>query len=270
LTAQGPFRLCLTASFVLAAFSAATLTAKFVAPPKDAPALFDDFESYATQGAFERAWPRTGAPAYHFDDTFGHNSKKSVKLEDVSRVPGAGNGVGNRYYRDLPQPLTPSDNAPVTFSVDLYLDPADAPSQWAHAWHTIDLRGYAGGAYGKGDLTGIVSLGVARGSSDPWSPSYFQSRIFTHPDPDPRKQYYTLDAAPNAPKRTPGWHTLTARIGSTSVTYLVDGTLAETVQVGITKPLTTLIIGSDVGSGGIVMSVDNISVSQSPAPKAPK
>jgi hypothetical protein len=265
-------RFLVAAFVVLAACPAAPLTAKFVpAPGVRDPGFSDDFESYADQAAFERAWSKTGGPACRFDDTFGRDSKKSVKLADPRRAPGGGNGVGNRYYRDLPRPLTPSDDAPVTFSFDLYLDPADAPSHWASAWHTVDLRGYSGDSYGKGDLTGIVSLGVARTSTDPWSASYFQSRVFVAGgDPDIRKQYYTLDAAPNAPRRAPGWHTLSARIGSTSITYLVDGTVAETVNVGVAKPLTTLVIGSDVGSGGIVMSVDNLSVQQSPAPKNPK
>lgn len=242
------------------AASAATRPATTTAA--DAPALVDDFESYADQAAFDAVWRSDGSPVCRFETTYGRNSSKSVRLEDAEN----GSGTSNRYYRDLPKPLTPTDDAPVIFSFDLYLSPDGADTHWKEAWQTADLRGFEGGQYGEGAVTGVVSLGTAEVSAEPWSADYFQGRLF-----DPANaaavasvtvQYHTLNETPDAPQRAFGWHRLSARIGAHKTTYYVDGKLARTIDAGLEKPLTSVVIGSDVSSGKNVMWLDNIEVRQ--------
>ena len=233
------------------------LPVKAVVPESDA-VFSDGFETYANEAAFEKVWSKDGAPVYEFDATFGRASNKSVKMVD----PGGGQGATHRYYHDLPRALTPSDAEPVELSYDLHLDPAGAADEWKGAWQTVDIRGYAGGKYKAGDVTGVVSIGVARVSANPWSSSYFQSRIFNPPDNNLPGQYHTANTENAAPKRTAGWHTLTARIGATSTSVLVDGVPAGVFAEGIKEPLTSVVIGSGVGSGGHTMWCDNVVVRQ--------
>lgn len=244
------------------AASAAARPATTTAAAADAPILADDFESYADQDAFEAVWRPDGSPVYRFETTYGHHSAKSVRLED----PENGSGVNNRYYRNLPKPLTPTDETPVTFSFDLYLSPDGAENHWKEAWQTADVRGFEGGQYGEGAVTGVVSLGTAEVSAEPWSPEYFQGRLL-----DPANaaavasvtvQYHTLNETPDAPQRAFGWHRLSARIGAHKTSYYVDGKLARTIDAGLEKPLTSVVIGSDVSSGKNVMWLDNVEVRQ--------
>lgn len=238
--------------------SAATRPATTAAA--DAPVLADDFEAYADQAAFDAVWRSDGSPVLRFETTYGHRSSKSVRLEDAEN----GSGTSNRYYRDLPKPLTPTDENPVIFSFDLYLSPDGADTHWKEAWQTADLRGFEGGQYGEGPVTGVVALGTAEVSAEAWSADYFQGRLF---DPATNAasvaaQYHTLNETPDVPQRAFGWHRLSARIGAHKTTYYVDGKLARTIDAGLEKPLTSVVIGSDVSSGKNVMWLDNIEVRQ--------
>src|SRR5258705_3936183 len=105
---------CVTSSlFVLVILRADVQAA---APPYG---FSEDFESYANQAAFAASWSPTGAPPHVLDTAFGFNSSRSLKL-----VPQTtSGGVSNRWYRDLPVALLPTDAAPVLFSFDFYLDP---------------------------------------------------------------------------------------------------------------------------------------------------
>jgi hypothetical protein len=223
----------------------------------------DDFESYADQKAFATSWSRNGAPPHVLDTTFGRNSSQSVKL-----VPQAtGSGTSNRWYRNLATPVLPTDAKPVLFSFDFYLDPAGAGTIWSGDWQLVDVRAFSGGAFGAGSLNGLVAMGVAYSgasfNADTWNVRHFQGRILAPGHTS--LTYYSLDALPGAVPRSSGWHTLTARIGGTQTLFSVDGVPAELVNAGITTPISTVILGSDVRSVHTFWA-DNISLRQVPEP----
>jgi hypothetical protein len=248
---------CVTSSlFVLVILSA---DAQAAGPPFG---FGEDFEGYANQAAFAASWSPTGTPPHVLDTTFGFNSSRSLKL-----VPQSTNGgVSNRWYRDLPVALLPTDASPVLFSFDFYLDPAGAATNWAQDWQQIDIRAFSGGSFGSGTLNGLVAIGVSNPgslSADATNTTYYQGRTLT-----PTRSgatYNTLDQLPTAAHRNSGWHSLSARIGATQTLYSIDSLPAETVNATMTTPFSTVILGSDLPSLRAFW-VDNIQLQIIPEP----
>jgi hypothetical protein len=230
-----------------------------------ATVLFDDFESYASPIEFADQWKMDGNPPHRWVPNFGRSSTHSVLLE----AQRSGNGVTNRWYRDLATPLLPTDARPVLFSFDFYLEPFGTDSNWAADWQLADVRAFSGGRFGAGSLQGIVAMGVARSISafnaDHYNREFFQGRVLA---PGHTGQtYYSLDALPTATPRSSGWHHLAARIGATEILFLVDGQPAESVTVGLTTPISTVILGSDVPSVHRFW-IDNVHLQLVPEPNS--
>lgn len=219
------------------------------------PIFVDRFDSYADVAAFERVWSKDGHPDSTLDPAFGHDSKQSVKLSGAS----SNQGTTDRLVHDLSRPLTPSDSSPILFSVDLYLDPVNDPPLW-HVMQSIDLRGFEGGHFKAGKLTNVVSLGLCPMNVSANASDYFQCRVFTDESVPLMQQYHSLT---DGPHRSPGWHTLTAKIGSSHTLVTVDGQRAGDIATPVHGPFTTVVIGSGVGSRGTPIWCDNIVVSQS-------
>lgn len=226
------------------------------------PLYSEDFEGYADQPAFEADWSPLGSPPHLLDTTFGNASQQSLQLNSQ---PG-GSGVSNRWYQTLATPILPSDAKPLVFSFDFYLDPLGSRNSWSSDWQTVGVRAYSGGGIGSGSLSGIVAMGVSRLSSldaDIHNNAFFQGRIFTFGHTS--QTYYSLDALPTATGRSSGWHRLEAQIGATQTLFLVDGQPAEMVNVGITAPINTIVLGSDLTTSQPYW-VDNLRLEVVPEP----
>lgn len=237
----------------------------FSSQSQAATVFIDDFEGYSDQAAFASSWSMNGFPPHVLDTTLGRNSSHSIRL-----VPQAsGSGTSNRWYRNLTTPILPTDANPILFSFDFYLDPAGASSNWAADWQLADVRAFSGGAFGSGSLNGIVALSVAYSSgsfnADTYNGAYFQGRILAPGHTG--STYYSLDALPTAVPRSSGWHTLAARIGATQTLFLIDSLPAEQVNVGITTPISSVVLGSDVRSIQTFW-VDNVQLKQVPEPNS--
>lgn len=222
----------------------------------------DDFEGYANQSAFAATWNPIGSPPHMLDTAFGRSSSQSVML-----VPQAsGGGTTNRWYRDVGTLVVPTDANPVEFSFDFYLDPSGASTNWSADWQLADVRAFSGGSFGTGSLNGIIALTVARSSSlnaDSYNGAYFQGRVFASGHTS--QTYHTLDALPTAVPRSSGWHTMAAQIGATQTLFLIDGLPAELVNFGITTPISTVVLGSDISSVHPFW-VDNVRLARVPEP----
>lgn len=222
----------------------------------------EDFENYSAHAAFAATWSPVGTPPHVLDVAFGRDSNQSLRL-----VPQAsGDGLTNRWYRNLATPLHPTDETPVIFSFDFYLDPAGAPSNWRRDWQLADIRAYSGGDYGAGSLDGLVAMGIGSAiaaNAEPYNDAYFTGRIVAPGHID--ATYYTLDQLPTAAPRSSGWHSLAARIGATQTLFSIDGLPAELVPVGFTAPITTVVLGSGMPNGRSFW-IDNIQINAVPEP----
>ena len=225
------------------------------APSIAAVVVFEEtFESYADQTDFATVWSEDGSPPHLLDTTFGRNSNQSIELVPQT----SGGGITNRWFLDLSTSVAATDGQPIRFSFDFFLDPAGENTLWADDWQLADIRAFGGGAFGQGTLDGLVAMGIARtasGSVDILDTTAFQGRVIEPGNVGP--SYYSLNDLPTAVPRSSGWHHLEALIGDTTIHFSVDGQPAESVNVGVPAPFTTVILGSDIPNN-LSYWVDNI------------
>jgi hypothetical protein len=217
--------------------------------------LLDEPFNYANNAALNSAWNGfTSNPTYTLDTTFG-NGEPSYKMPSP-----AVNSQGRLAY-NLGGDYDGSDAQPLEFSFDIYLPTEGASTLWNGSRHFLEMRGYSGNAYGSGGLQSIVAIGLNNGSTDAFSNSYFQGRVWLPGD------WYTLNAAAGSPGRSIGWHTLMAQIKTSTVDFYVDGAFVETIA----RPATSygfdcVVLGSDLTAGGNTVWVDNVLVEKIPEP----
>ena len=218
--------------------------------------LNDDFESYADQAAFASAWIEDGSSPYYLDNTRGHNSAQSVKLESAS----GGGGVTDRWFRDLGSTYNGTDAEPLVFSYDLYLNESGGSTMWDYAFNSCDIRSYSGGGYKQGDLQDLVSIGVSWYTDQ----TRYQGRNIIAGQYDSPLGYVALDAS-TAPQRSSGWHEMKVVITSSKITYMVDGAIGKELPKSLSQGINCVVLGSGVISDH-VMWVDNLKVEIVPEP----
>jgi hypothetical protein len=210
--------------------------------------------NYADNPSLNAVWNGFSSnPDYTLDTTFG-NGEPSYMMPSPS-----GNFQGRLAY-NLGGDYNGTDAQPLQFSIDMYLPETGASTLWNGSRHFVELRGYSGDAYGSGGLENIIALGLNNASGDAFSNQFFQARIFLGGD------WYTLDANAGTPGRTVGWHTLAAKIKSTSIDFYVDGVLAETLARANGLGFDNVVLGSDLTANGNTVWVDNILVETVPEP----
>ena len=216
--------------------------------------ILDEPFNYADNAALQAAWNGFLVnPTYTLDTAFGNG-------EPSYQMPSPAANFQGRLARNLGGDFNGTDAQPLQFSVVMYLPADGALTAWNGARHYIELRGYAGDAYGSGGLENIISLGLNNTSGDTYSNLYFQARIFLG------GEWYTLDANPAAPQRSTGWHTLMAEIDSTTIDFYIDGVLAETHNRANAFGFDNVVLGSDLTANGHTVWVDNVKVEIVPEP----
>lgn len=223
--------------------------------------LFDDFDSYADQAAFDGVWSSTSTTIYSLDTTFG-NGGQSVKL------PSPASGSTGRYYRNLGGSYNGTDANPLVMSFDMYLDPAGATSNWAGARMYMEMRSYSGGVFGSGTLQQLLAIGVFNTSDDTYSGSRYQGRVAFS-----STNWNTLDQddgnPANDPLRSAGWHNLAVEVMSTTVNFYVDGVFAESAPRGNLGLFDSVVLGSGLSDGTAPQEIfwmDNFRVEIVPEP----
>jgi hypothetical protein len=221
--------------------------------------LDENFDAYADQMAFANAWMPDGVPSPVLEPAFGHPGQ-CLKL-----LPTDGNGLTNRWFRDLDRSFVGTDAEPLVFSYDLYLDPAGEAMRWDGAWHSVGVRGYEGGGYGQGSLHDLLHMGVAERPNG--NPDWFQARLQAKPwlAPD-ALGYFDLKGDYSTPRRTAGWHRLAAVVTGSQVRFTVDGTLIQVIEASLGFGINTVLIGDGLPADGYTVWVDNIRVEIVPEP----
>jgi hypothetical protein len=214
--------------------------------------LFDTFETYADQAAFEQVWTKINDPEYYLDTGFG-NPGQSVALPSPSV-----NSLG-RYYRNLGIDLNPAGTDLLVFSFDFWLDPAGQASDWLQARHYAELRGYADDAFGAGALENVLAIGVSNQTDPPdiFDTTKYQGRVWSGVN------WQTLDESP-APGRMSDWHEMRIQVTASQVRFFVDGFLAETEARPNAFGFDSVLLGSDLTANLHAAGLDNFRVRMFP------
>lgn len=253
--------------------------------------LFDDFNSYADQAAFQAAWPSfaSNSTSMSLFTSYGWPSTAPTPGQQCVRRP-TGPGVGNTNfnYHLLPQVSKPTANVPITFEYDLYDSGGDTQTNREFC----TLRAYSGGSpntpWFPADATDTSSLvsQIFIGTGNVPNAPYWSGRIysagsqltdgmtFQAPNinngvPTSSTLFFNLNTPrPGMPGSTKssGWTHLKVVISPAAVDFYVDGAL-DTHVVVTNGDKWVGFDGVTLGSGlstNATMLIDNISVVPEP------
>ena len=240
-------------SFVVALASAASATTIF----------HDDFESYASQAAFETAWPRIGATdATVWTTDQAHSPTHSIKALTTVNLVG-----GN--YHNFGASVGPTDDQPVTAEWWMYYVAGGTR-------HYNEMRSYSGGVYNSGTLNQLVAIGWNNGTdvkvdpngvAEPFQGTKFQARV-TAGGYFAAGSWFNLNE-PNCPNRSAGWHKFDAVMTAHTLKIYVDDVLGRSLTgTGSNSAYDDVVLGSRYTSGGIASYSDDFLVTQTPEPAA--
>ncbi|MDW8309814.1 MAG: hypothetical protein RMK20_10620, partial [Verrucomicrobiales bacterium] len=193
----------------------------------NAQVLFDNFDSYANQAAFDAVWATSATPM------------TLVNTQSWSSPNSIYQGTGAQQSRlaigyDIPVSM-------LDFKFRFY-DPAGAGSL-ARTYGMV--YAYAGGVWG-GTLQQIVAIGKWNAIADAGDPTYHARVAFGS------LNWFKLDD-PLAPRRSVGWHearVVGSLISPTTAQYefYIDGILSKTVTSTVTSPFNWIVMGSNLTS----------------------
>jgi len=221
-------------------------------------ALVDNFDSYASQAAFEAAWrPWSSNNSSMTLGTTSHSGSNGVRGAATSNYQ-------NRNARNLDSfsMYKGTDLSPVTFEFWLYDSNSALPALPAGARNFNEIRAFTGDGYpsyaSASSMTqGIIAMGLY---NTPVSDDNYHVRVYY----GGVNAWYSMNTV-----RTNGWHKLTAKIGGTSVKFYVDDQLDTTVAfTDLNKVYTfdSVVLGSGLTSGGYDVAFDDLSVAKTPEP----
>ena len=208
--------------------------------------MADGFE-YATQAEFEAAWPNIAAPSATLDGTYYHSGAQSARTLVSASYTG-------RNYQNLDAEYNGTDAQPLVVEYWMYYVPGGTR-------HYNEVRAYADGGYGVGDLEQLYAAGWTNNATAPdvWDSTKFQARVAFGDN------WVNLNE-PGCPDRSEGWHKFTIEFKSATVAFYVDDILGRSLARPGTGSLDSLVLGSGLTSGGIESYTDDFSVSIVPEP----
>jgi hypothetical protein len=227
--------------------------------------LFDDFDDYDNQGAFDASWPAVSPqPSATLSTEEKWSSPNSVKFVGTTSNPAA-----ERNQRTFAETGAPSPSKSVHFQFRFFDSDASA----------FPYRQYSGilDSSAATSSGGLIQLGLNNNQTNANSGgNYYMARILGY---DPlvdgesvggNGAFFKLNG-PNAPLRSDGWHNLGVTISDTEYKFYVDDILARTVTNNWTlRSYDTVRIGSGLSNAGNEAFVDNVLVSvKYPIPPAP-
>ncbi|MEX2309031.1 MAG: PEP-CTERM sorting domain-containing protein [Pirellulales bacterium] len=215
--------------------------------------LFDNFDTYADQAAFQAAWPPIGTVAPISADL---STAQSVTAPNSVEVDGTATSSQQRNQRIFGETGTGSATEKVVWSFDFY-DSNAAASPYRQYSNLQDTTA-------PGGTNQLLSMGLNNNQTSANSGgNYYMARILGYnptavadPDGGPVESvggagaYFKLNDF-GVGLRSTGWHRLKVAISSddgvsTDYSFFVDGLLAELV--------------SNVGGAGTLRSYDNIRI----------
>jgi len=222
--------------------------------------LIENFDTYADQNAFQRTWPSwiADGTSMTLSRSLGYSGSQSV----------SGVALANykyRNYRNLDDfaAYAGTDDNPVRFQVSLY-DANPLQTGAANARNFVELRAYGAGPAGDGmpalssttgySLQSVIALGLYNTPNG----NTYNFRVYGGGS----NAWYSTQV-----KRTAGWHTMTAMIGSTSLQIYVDDVLTNTIALSTPIPaFDGVVLGSGLTSGGYDVAFDDLMVAKTPEP----
>jgi hypothetical protein len=237
----------------------ASLFLAAVPSAKGAILLFDDFDGYADQTAFNAAW--VNAPPSSASGTLSTlqavSSPNSVNYQTSAQ----------RNERGFAESGTPSAADPITFSFDFY----DTNGTLSPYRQYATIQDGTGGSSGQLISMGLNNTMTTLGDGG----NFYMARILGY-DGAPgvtgggTLNFFKLNQGA-APTRSTGWHNLKAIITDTQVTFYVDGILSatENTAVAATRSFDLARLGSGVSSTAQAY-FDNISIDNNPVPVVPE
>jgi hypothetical protein len=244
--------------------------------------LFDNFDGYADQAAFQTAWPAIGTVAPISAELSTAQASSPTQSVEIDGEPNAGVNGKQRNRRSFAETGTGSATEKVVWSFDFY-DTNGAASPYRQYSNLQDTTG-------PGGTNQLVSMGLNNNKSVVDSGgNYYMARILgytttSNPDPDGGpveggtlgpSQYFKLNDF-GVGLRSTGWHRLKVAISSddgisTDYSFYVDGLLAEKVSnVGVAGSLRSydnIAIGSGFTNAGNAAYYDNMWVRRVPIPE---
>jgi len=229
-------------------FGASTLSA----------ALVDNFDSYASQAAFEAAWrPWSSNNSSMTLGTTSHSGSNGVR--GVAGASGQNRNIRNLDSYDM---YKGTDLSPVTFEFWLYDSNSTLPAAPAGARNYNEIRAFSGNGYpsyasASSVTQGIIAMGLY---NTPVSDDNYHVRVYY----GGVNAWYNMNTA-----RPNGWHKLTAKIGGSNIKFYVDDQLDTTVaftDLNKVYAFDSVVLGSGLTSGGYDAAFDDLSVAKTPEP----
>lgn len=230
--------------------------------------LFDNFDSYADQAAFQAAWPSWIADGTSMNLVQGFGYSDSQCFSGVASA-----NYKYRNARSLDSDLlgaVGTDASPIVWSFMLYdSDITQSTSGTAPARNFNEIRSYTNNttltntgmpatSAGTGfALNGLIAMGIYQSASPGTQYAYrcYWGGV---------SNWFATGVA-----RTEGWHEMKAVIGSTTVKIYVDGVLApngtQNLTTTPTKAFSGVVLGSGLTSNSYDVAFDDMSVTPEPA-----
>lgn len=217
---------------------------------------FDGFESYADtaglSGPYTQMYPEVPMP---LDTSKGYLSDQSIHFG----TPAA--NYTERAYFNLPGgPVTGSDVQPLKLEFMIDTD--------VNIWSTrqwIELRSYADGAYGSGDLQQLFALGF---SSSGVATDRINYRIVAGPDAGWGDLTDTYATRATVADPNNEWTKLGMWIKSSTIEFYVDDNLDSTFAIPSGVLYDSVVIGSGLSSAGADVWFDDLTVILVPEPSS--
>lgn len=208
--------------------------------------LFDDFDSYADQAAFEAAWPpQYAGSSLDLDQTFGYSDDQSVHGVCTTNYT-------KKNYRNLGAEYEGTDEQPLIFEFMMNFDESQSTAPY-NARNYISIYGYSGAGFNDGDLEATVAIGLYNSGSA----SVYQSRVL----------YGGLGWFDTTATRTANvWTKMTAKIMTDSVEIYVNDVLAGSSSRSPGFTYDSVVMGSGLTSADVDAWYDDVAVYNIPEP----
>ncbi|MGE3180751.1 MAG: PEP-CTERM sorting domain-containing protein [Phycisphaerae bacterium] len=218
-----------------------------------AGAILNETFDYADNASLNAAWNASASnPTYTLDTGFGNPAGSYMMTAPTVNFQG-------RLAMNIGA-VDGTDAAPLRFSMDMYLADGGESTFWNGARHYVELRGYEFDGFGAGALQNLLALGVNNAADDGFNGAFYSGRVTFG------SNWSSLNDEAGAPQRSAGWHNLALEIGSTSISFYVDGILAEVEARPNAFNFDTVVLGSDLTAAGWNSWVDNVRVEIVPEP----
>ena len=192
--------------------------------------LQDNFDSYATQAAFQAAWPASGSGTTSNGTTGTLVTSPAFSAPNSIFYPTTAGERNNRSFVDT----TGTVAAPIEWSFRFF-DSNGTASAYRQYSEIID-----GGASGAGQL-------IALGLNNNIVSSHYMVRVLGSDAGSGVSAFGKLDGA-GVPTRSTGWHELKAVIKGASADFYVDGVFSKNIPIATIRAFDTIRMGSNLSA----------------------